>query len=217
MNHHLDTDVTQLLEIHPVNPQTRLISQAISMVNKGGVIVYPTDSAYALGCRLGDKEAMERIKALRQLPKDHNFTLICQNLSDLSAYAQVSNSVFRILKAHTPGPYTFILEATHDVPRRLQHPKKKTIGLRVPDHAITQALITAMGEPLMSVTLILPGEEEPLSDPEEIYELLKNKVDLIIDGGFCGIEPTTVVGLVSGVPEIIRVGKGDPQPFQSRS
>lgn len=209
--------MTQLLEIHPANPQTRLISQAISMVNKGGVIVYPTDSAYALGCRLGDKEGMERIKSLRNLQKNHNFTLICQNLSDLSTYAQVSNPVFRLLKAHTPGPYTFILPATHDVPRRLQHPKRKTIGLRVPDHAITQALIAAMGEPLMSVTLMLPGDEEPLSDPEQIYACLQDKVDLIINGGFSGIQPTTVIDLVSGVPEIIRIGKGDPRPFQKRA
>lgn len=206
--------MAQLLPIHPVNPQARLVQQVVAVLDGGGIIVYPTDSAYALGCHLGDKNALERIKRLRELDKNHNFTLVCQNLSELSSYAQVTNSVFRLLKAYTPGPYTFILPASHEVPRRLQHPKRKTVGLRVPDNRIALAILKALGEPLMSVSLIYPNEEIPPSDPEQIYEQLGNKVDLVVDGGFCGIEPTTVVDLVEGVPKVIRVGKGDAKPFQ---
>jgi len=206
--------LTQLISIHPVNPQARLIEQVVAVLQQDGVIVYPTDSAYALGCRLGDKGALERIKHLRNLDKNHNFTLMCQNLSELGTYARVDNPVFRLLKANTPGPYTFILPATHEVPKRLQHAKRKTIGLRVPDHPITLTMLKVLGEPLMSVSLIFPNEEALVTDPEEIYQRLEGKVDIVIDGGFCGAESTTVVDLTSGFPEIIRVGKGNPAPFQ---
>ncbi len=200
--------MTQLVHIHPLNPQQRLISQVVATLRDDGIIVYPTDSAYALGCQLGNKEAMDRIKRLRNLGKQHNFTLMCRDLSDLGIYAHVSNPVFRLLKAHTPGPYTFILSASHEVPRRLQHPKRKTIGLRVPDNPISLAILQALGEPMMSVTLIMPGEETPLSDPDDIYQTLNGQVDMVVDGGFCGIEPTTVVEFVDEVPRIVRVGKG---------
>ena len=206
--------MTQLLHIHPANPQARLINQVVAVLQKGGVIAYPTDSAYALGCHLGDKDALERIKKLRELDKNHNFTLVCQNLSEIGTYAQVSNPVFRLLKANTPGPYTFILPASQEVPRRLQHPKRKTIGLRVPDNNIALEILKVLNEPLMSVTLILPGESIPLFDPEIIYKRLQGQIDLIVDGGYCEIEPTTVIDLVEGAPKIIRVGKGDPAPFQ---
>ncbi len=206
--------MTQLLNIHPTHPQPRLLAQVVAVLKKGGIIAYPTDSAYALGCHLGDKDALERIKKLRKLDKNHNFTLICQNLSEISVYAQVNNSVFRLLKANTPGPYTFILPASHEVPRRLQHPKRKTIGLRVPDNVIALEILKALNEPLMSVTLILPGEPFPLFDPEHIYEELQGQIDLVVNGGYCEIEPTTVVDLVEGTPTIVRVGKGDPAPFQ---
>lgn len=205
--------MTQFIQIHATNPQPRLINQVVAVVRKGGVIAYPTDSAYALGCRLGDPQATERIKALRQLGKNHHFTLICQNLSELSTYAYVNNAVFRLLKANTPGPYTFILPASREVPRRLQHAKRKTIGLRVPDNLIAQELLKTLAEPLMSVTLILPGDDLPLSDAEEIYQRLAGKVDVVIDGGSCGINMTTVVDLVEGIPQLIRIGKGDPSPF----
>lgn len=184
------------------------------MLREGKVIAYPTDSAYALGCLLGDKSAQEHIQQIRHLDKNHNFTLICRNLSDLGSFAQVSNPVFRLLKAHTPGPYTFILSATHEVPRRLQHPKRKTIGLRVPGHPVVRALLEELGEPLLSSSLILPGHDFPLSDPQEISEALSGDV-VLVDGGACGIEPTTVVDLVSGKPTLLRIGKGDPAPFQA--
>lgn len=206
--------MTQLISIHPVNPQARLIEQVIDVLQQGGVIVYPTDSAYALGCRLGDKNALERIKQLRNLDKNYNFTLVCQNLSELGTYARVDNPVFRMLKANTPGSYTFILPASHEVPKRLQHAKRKTIGLRVPDHPIALALLKALGEPIMSVTLFSPGKDILITDPEEMYARLEGKVDIVVDGGFCGAESTTVIDLTSGVPEIIRVGKGNPAPFQ---
>lgn len=205
--------MTQLIQIHATNPQHRLVSQVVAVVRKGGVIAYPTDSAYALGCRLGDPQATERIKTLRQLGKNHHFTLICQNLSELSTYAYVNNSVFRLLKAYTPGPYTFILPASREVPRRLQHAKRKTVGLRVPDNLIAQEILKILAEPLMSVTLILPGDNLPLSDAEEIYQRLAGKVDVVVDGGSCGINMTTVVDLVEGTPQLIRIGKGDPSPF----
>lgn len=207
--------MTQLLHIHPINPQQRLISQVVASLRDGGVIAYPTDSAYALGCQLGNKDAIERIKLIRSLDKQHNFTLMCRDLSDLGIYARVSNSVFRLLKAHTPGAYTFILPASHEVPRRLQHPKRKTIGMRVPDNPISLAIIQTLAEPLMSVTLMLPGDDMPLADPDIIYDTLKNKVDIVVDGGFCGIEPTTVVDFVEGYPTVVRIGKGNPKPFAS--
>jgi tRNA threonylcarbamoyl adenosine modification protein (Sua5/YciO/YrdC/YwlC family) len=206
--------LTQFLHIHPDNPQKRLLNQVVTTLQKGGVIVYPTDSAYALGCQLGNKAALERIQALRQLDKNHNFTLVCRDLSDLGTYARVDNSVFRLLKAYTPGAYTFILPASNEVPRRLQHPKRKTIGVRVPNNNITLELLRTMGEPLMSITLIMPGDELPLSDPDTIYEQLHGKVDIVIDGGFCGIRPTTVIDLIEGIPKVIREGKGDPRPFE---
>jgi tRNA threonylcarbamoyl adenosine modification protein (Sua5/YciO/YrdC/YwlC family) len=199
----------QYLQIHPVNPQPRLISQAVAIVRNGGVIVYPTDSCYALGCQIGDKTAMERIQRLRKLDPGHNFTLVCRDLSDLSAYARVGNQEFRLLKSLTPGPYTFILTASHEVPRRLQNPKRKTIGLRIPDQLIVHALLEALDEPLMSVTLILPDSPQPLTDPEEMRERLGNQVDAIIDGGSCGDEPTSIIDLTGESPRVVRQGKGD--------
>ncbi len=200
--------VSQYFEIHPLNPQTRLIRQAVEIIRSGGLIVYPTDSCYALGCSLGNKAAMERIRRLRRVDARHHLSLVCRDLSELSTYARVDNRAYRFLKAHTPGPYTFILRATHEVPRRLQEPRRKTIGLRVPDNAIAQALLAELGEPIMSSTLILPGDELPLTDPHEMRERLEHDVDLVIDGGYCGVEPTTVVDLVGDMPEVIRPGKG---------
>ncbi|EZQ18421.1 threonylcarbamoyl-AMP synthase [Pseudomonas sp. G11-1] len=205
--------MSQYFQIHPDNPQARLIRQAVEIVRDGGVIAYPTDSAYALGCHLGDKNALERIRRLRQLDDKHNFTLVCRDLSELGTYAKVDNATFRLLKNNTPGPYTFILHATTEVPRRLLHPKRRTIGLRIPDHQLTLALLEALGEPLMSVTLQLPGESLPLTDAEDIRERLDKQVDLIIDGGACTIEPTTVVALLNGETEVRRIGRGDPEPF----
>lgn len=199
----------QFLEIHPDNPQLRLISQVAAVIRHGGVVAYPTDSSYALGCHIGDKAALDRIRRIRKLAPDHNFTLVCQDLSELATYARVGNAEFRILKNKTPGPYTFILPATREVPRRLQHPRRKTIGLRVPDHPITRALLDALGEPLMSVTLIMPGEALPLTDPYEIRERLGSQVDVIIDGGVCRSEPTTVIDMTGDSPEVVRHGQGD--------
>lgn len=205
--------MAQILDIHPQNPETRLIRQAADCLLGGGVIVYPTDSTYALACHIGDKNALEKIRRIRQLTDKHNFTLMCEDLSAIATYARVSNSAYRLLKAYTPGPYTFILAATAEVPRRLMHPKRKTIGLRIPDHPVAQALLTAVGEPIMSTSLILPGEDLPLSEIYDIEEKLGKHVDLIIESGACGIEPSTVIDLVDGVPEVVRVGKGDPEPF----
>lgn len=205
--------MSQFFRIHPDNPQARLIHQAVDIVRKGGVIAYPTDSAYALGCHIGDKRALERICAIRRLDDRHNFTLICRDLSDLGVYAKVNNSAYRLIKAATPGPYTFILQATKEVPRRLVHPKRKTIGLRVPDNAICMELLAQLGEPMMTTTLILPGDQYPLTDPAEIREMLEHQVDLIIDGGFCGLESTTVVNLEEQIPEIVREGCGDLSLF----
>jgi len=206
--------MNQILAIHPVNPQQRLIRQVADVVRKGGVIVYPTDSSYALGCRIGEKEPLERIRRLRQLDDKHNFTLVCSDLSQLSLFAKVDTAAFRLLKNHTPGPYTFIVNATREVPRMLLHPKRRTIGLRVPANPIAQALLEELGEPLMSVTLILPGDAEALNDPYEIRDRLEKLVDLIIDGGYGGLEPSTVVSLVDGEPQVLRDGCGDPQPFR---
>ena len=177
-------------------------------------MVYPTDSSYAVGCHIGDKSAVDRIRSLRRLDDKHNFTLVCSDLSQLGLFAKVDTAAFRLLKAHTPGPYTFILSATREVPRMLMHPKRRTIGLRVPQHPIAQALLAELGEPLMSVTLILPGESLPLSDPYEIREQIEHQVDLIIDGGYGGLEASTVVNLTEGEPQVTRVGCGDPTPFQ---
>lgn len=206
--------MSQNFYIHPDNPQQRLISQAVEIVRKGGVIVYPTDSAYALGCQLGDKSALDRIRLIRQLDKNHNFTLMCRDLGELATYAKVDNQIFRTLKANTPGAYTFILEATSEVPRRLMHPKRKTIGLRVPANPIAQALLEELAEPMMSVTLILPGDDLPLTDPDDIRTVLEKRVDVIVDGGYCGLEPTTVVDLTGDVPVLVRRGVGDFAPFE---
>jgi tRNA threonylcarbamoyl adenosine modification protein (Sua5/YciO/YrdC/YwlC family) len=206
--------MSQFFVIHPDNPQPRLVKQAVKIIQEGGVIVYPTDSAYAIGCQLANKNALERIRQLRQLDEKHNFTLICRDLSELSTYAQVDNSQFRLLKANTPGPYTFILNATREVPKRLLHPKRSTIGIRVPASKIVQALLEELDEPLMSVSLVLPDQEYPMIDAKEIYDILGNRVDLVIDGGPCGITPTTIINLVDDDPKIVRAGKGDPQVFQ---
>jgi tRNA threonylcarbamoyl adenosine modification protein (Sua5/YciO/YrdC/YwlC family) len=178
------------------------------------VVVYPTDSAYALGCHIGDKNALDRIRRIRKLDDRHNFTLVCRDLSEISTYAKVDNRVYRLLRHSTPGPYTFILRATSEVPRRLMHPKRKTVGLRVPDNRIASALMEDLGEPLMSVTLIMPGEELPLIDPYDIRETLEHQVDLVIDGGYCGMEATTVVDLADELPIVLRAGKGDVAPFE---
>jgi tRNA threonylcarbamoyl adenosine modification protein (Sua5/YciO/YrdC/YwlC family) len=200
--------VAQYFQIHPTHPQARLIKRAVELVRDGAVIVYPTDSSYALGCHLGDKAAAERIRRIRRLDDDHNFTLVCRDLSELAQYARVSNSDFRVLKAHTPGPYTFILPATREVPRRLQHPKRKTIGLRVPDHPIALALLAELNEPLMSVTVLFQNDDMPPSDAQEIRERLEHEVDAVIDGGFCGADPTTIVVLEDGAATVTRAGKG---------
>lgn len=206
--------MAQFLSIHPENPQQRLIDQAVAVLKRGGLIVYPTDSAYALGCHIGDKMALDRIRALRQLDKNHNFTLMCRDLSELATYARVNNADFRLIKGHTPGPYTFILNATSEVPRRLMHPKRKTIGMRVPNNPIALALMEHLGEPLMSSSLILPGDSVPLTDPYDIRELLEHQVELIIDGGFCGLEPTSVVDLTGDTPKVTRVGCGAVDAFE---
>lgn len=206
--------MAQYFEIHPENPQPRLIRRAVEIVRAGGVIVYPTDSSYAIGCHIGDKAAMERIRRIRSLDHRHDFTLVCRDLSEVALYARLSNADYRILRAHTPGPYTFILPATREVPRRLQNPRRKTIGLRVPEHKVAQALLAELREPIMSCTLILPGETLPLSDPEEIRSRLEHQVDLVMDGGNCGVEPTTVVVLNDGVADITRRGRGDTRSFE---
>lgn len=205
--------MSQFFQIHPHNPQPRLIRQAVAIIRAGGVIAYPTDSSYALGCQLGDRSAMERIQRIRRTDKYHNFTLVCRDLAEIAIYARVDNSQYRLLKAATPGPFTFILRATREVPRRLQNPKRKTIGIRVPDNPIVRALLEELGEPMMSSTLILPGEDRPLNDPEAIRERLEQQLDLIIDGGPCSHQPTTVLDLVDDTPRLVRQGKGDASPF----
>jgi tRNA threonylcarbamoyl adenosine modification protein (Sua5/YciO/YrdC/YwlC family) len=200
--------MSQLLELHPKNPQVRLIRRAVEAVRAGGVIVYPTDSCYALGCALGDKGAMERIARIRGTDKNHHFTLVCRDLSEIARYARVENWQYRLLKACTPGPYTFILEATREVPRRLQNPKRRTIGIRVPDHKVPLLLLEELGEPLMSSTLLLPGDPYPLTDAREIHARLGQQVTAVLDGGNCGLEPTTVVDLAGPAPVVVRLGKG---------
>jgi len=206
--------MNEFLQVQPGNPDSRVIQRAVQVLMEGWVIVYPTDSTYALGCHIGDKSALERIRRIRQLDKYHNFTLVCSDLSSIATYALVSNSAYRILKAYTPGLYTFILKATPEVPRRLMHPKRKTIGLRVPDNEVAQQILATLGEPIMSTSLILPNQTEQLFDAYEMRLKIGKRVDLIIDGGACGLEPTTMVDLVEGTPKILRIGKGDPTPFQ---
>ena len=201
------------LEIHPKNPQPRLIRQAVELIRDGGVVVYPTDSCYALGCHIGDKEAMERIARIRATDKHHHFTLVCRDLSEIATYAKVSNQNYRLLKANTPGPYTFILAATRETPKRLQNERRRTIGIRVPDHPVPLALLAELNEPLLSSTLLLPGDEHPMTDAREIQDRLKNQVDAVLDGGNCGFDPTTVIDLEGPAPVVARQGRGDPAPF----
>lgn len=205
--------MTQFFQIHAENPQPRLANQAVSIIRKGGVIVYPTDSGYALGCQIGDKTAINRIRAIRKLDDKHHMTLVCRDLSELANYAKVDNSAYRLIKNHTPGSYTFILKATSEVPRRLQHPKKKTIGLRVPDNKIALAILDALGEPIMSTTLIMPNKREIMTDPYDIRIELEGRVDLIVDGGFCGNVATSMIDLTDGTPEVLREGQGDVSAF----
>jgi tRNA threonylcarbamoyl adenosine modification protein (Sua5/YciO/YrdC/YwlC family) len=204
-----------LISIHPQNPQARLVRQAIAAMRDGSVVVYPTDSSYALGCMIGDKEAMERIRRIRDADvKTHNFTLVCRDLSEIAKYARVDNRQYRTLRAFTPGPYTFLLEATREVPKRLQNPKRRTIGLRVPDNAIVRTLLAELGEPIMSSTLLLPGETATPTDPAEIKDRLEHLVDLVIDGGTGGVEPSSVVDLSGPAPVVVRRGKGDVSAFE---
>ena len=205
--------MSQYFTLHPDTPQPRLIKQAVAILRDGGVIAFPTDSSYALGCHLGDKSAQDRIRAIREVDDKHHFTLMCRDLSEISRYAQVNNVQFRLLKANTPGSYTFILEATREVPKRLQHPKRNTIGLRVPMHPITLALLAELGEPILSMTLILPGDELPMHEAEDIRERLEKRLELIVDAGACGVEPTTVIDLTHAEPVLIRAGLGALQPF----
>jgi len=205
--------MSQLFQIHSDNPQIRLIVQAAEVIRNGGVIAYPTDCGYSLGCHIGDKAALDRIRKIRRLDDKHNFTLVCKDLSEISTYARFDNSIYRLLKHHTPGPYTFIFNATSEVPRRLVHPKRKTIGIRIPNNKIVSALLNELGEPIMSSSLILPNEEIPMSDPYDIRDTLRHQLDLVIDGGYCGIEPTTVVKMDGNIVEVLRVGAGDATAF----
>lgn len=206
--------MAQFFDIHPDNPQPRLIRRAVDILLEGGVIIYPTDSSYALGCQIGEKNAMERMRRIRNLDEKHNFTLVCRDLAEITTYAKIDNQAFRLLKSLTPGTYTFIFEGTKQVPRRLMHPRRKTIGIRVPDNIICRALLGALDQPILSTTLMLPGDDLPLTDPYEMRDLLGHQVDLIIDGGFCGLEPTTMVDLSGETALVTRVGKGDPSLFE---
>jgi tRNA threonylcarbamoyl adenosine modification protein (Sua5/YciO/YrdC/YwlC family) len=206
--------MSQFFYVHPDNPQGRLMKQAADIIKQGGVIVYPTDSGYALGCHLGDKKALERICQIRDIDKNHNFTLVCQDLSQISEYSRIDNTAYRLLKNNTPGPYTFIFKGSKEVPKRLLNPKKKTIGIRVPNNTIAQALLTELAEPIMSTSLIMPGQDMAEYDPEQIRDLLEHQVDLIVNGGYLGQHPTTVIDFSNDSIEIIRVGEGDPSPFQ---
>ena len=205
--------MSQFFTLHPTHPEIRLIKRAVDIVRKGGLIAYPTDSCYALGCHIGDKDAMERIRRVRGVDERHHFTLVCRDLSEIGTFAKVNNAQYRLLKAHTPGTYTFILQATRELPRRLAHPKRATVGVRVPEHPVTHALLTELSDPLLSSTLMLPGDENPLNDAEAIRTRLEHQVDLILDGGTCGIEPTTVIDLSEPEPILIRKGKGDITSF----
>jgi tRNA threonylcarbamoyl adenosine modification protein (Sua5/YciO/YrdC/YwlC family) len=201
--------MTEYVHIHPKNPQARQVTRVIEQLRAGAVVAYPTDSSYALGCHMGDKAAMERIRRIRDFGRQHQFTLLCRDLSEVSVYAKFDNQAFRLLKSLTPGPYTFILQAMHGVPRRALHEKRKTIGIRIPDHPTAMALLQALNEPLMSCTLIMPGEILPLSEPEQVHDALVNRVDIIVDGGPCSLEPTTVLDLTEGLPRLLRQGKGE--------
>jgi len=203
--------MARIVTLHPQDPQPRRVAEVVAAIRAGGLIAYPTDSCYALGCHIGDKRAMDRIHRIRRTDKNHNFTLVCSDLSEISAYARVDNSAYRLLRAHTPGAYTFILPATREVPKRLQNPKRRTIGLRVPDHRIVRAMLDALGEPIMSSTLSLPGDDLPLTSADDIEERIGHEVELIIDGGPVGIEPTTVVDLSGGRVEILRAGRGSTE------
>jgi tRNA threonylcarbamoyl adenosine modification protein (Sua5/YciO/YrdC/YwlC family) len=205
--------MSQFFVLHPTHPETRLIKRAVEIVRQGGLIAYPTDSCYALGCHIGDKTAMERIRRIRGVDERHQFTLVCRDLSEIGTYAKVDNSQYRLLKAHTPGTYTFILKATRELPRRLAHPKRATIGVRVPDHVVASALLAELGEPILSSTLVLPEASEPLNDAEAIREALEHQLDVILDGGACGIEPTSIIDLSQDVPSLVRRGKGDVSMF----
>ena len=205
--------MAQFFTIHPVNPQRRLIALAVDILRKGGVIAYPTDSCYALGCHIGDKPAMQRMRWIRDIDERHHLSLMCRDLSEIGSYARVDNAIYRVLKQTTPGSYTFILEATRELPRRILHANRKTIGVRIPDHAVAQALLEALNEPLLSTTLILPGDAEPLDDALEIRARLEHSVDLIIDAGPCGVQPTTVIDLTGAAPEVVRQGRGAVAPF----
>lgn len=207
--------MSQFFKVHPVNPQRRLLERAAEVLHNGGVIVYPTDSSYALGCHLGDKSALEKIRRIRRTERDHDFTLVCRDLSEIATYARVDNWAYRLVRSLTPGPYTFILKATHEVPKRLQDPKKRSIGIRVPNHRIVTELLDVVGEPIMSSTLLLPGEELPLTNPEDIRDRLEKQVDAIVDGGICGFEPTTVLDLSDGKVTVVRQGKGEASQFET--
>lgn len=205
---------SRFIEVHPTDPQVRLIRQAVQIIRDGGLVVYPTDSCYALGCHIGDKEAMERIARVRQTDKHHHFTLVCRDLSEIAKYARVNNQQYRTLRAFTPGPYTFLLQATKETPKRLQNPKRRTIGIRVPEHPVPQVILAELGEPIMSSTLILPGDDLPMTDAREIQERLYHQVDAVIDGGNCGHEPTSVIDLAGIAPVVARHGKGDVSAFE---
>lgn len=205
--------MSQFFQIHPENPQLRLIKQSAQILHAGGIIALPTDSCYALVCHLDDKDAVERLRRIRDVDDKHHLTLLCRDLSEISQYARVDNRQYRTLKSATPGPYTFILEATKEVPRRLSHPARKTIGLRVPENPIARALLEELGQPLLGSTLILPGEEDPLTDPDEIRDRLERQVELVIDGGACSLEPTTVIDLTADEPVLLRQGRGDARMF----
>lgn len=205
--------MSQYFQIHPDNPQLRLIKQAAQIIGSGGIVALPTDSCYALVCQLDDKNAVERLRRIRNVDDKHHLTLLCRDLSEISLYARIDNWQYRLLKATTPGPYTFILEATKEVPRRLSHPSRKTIGLRVPENRIAHALLEELGQPLLGTTLILPGEEDALTDPDEIRNRLERQIELIIDGGACSLEPTTVIDISAEAPVLLRQGRGDTAPF----
>jgi tRNA threonylcarbamoyl adenosine modification protein (Sua5/YciO/YrdC/YwlC family) len=205
--------MTQYLSIHPEDPQARLLAMAAEVVRKGGLVAFPTDSCYALGCHLGDKDAVERIRAIRGVDDRHHLTLMCRDLSEIAQFARVDNTQYRLLKATTPGSYTFILEGTNELPRRVLHPKRKTIGLRVPAHPVALALLEQLGEPLLTTTLMLPGDEFPLTEGWEIQDRLDDRLELILDGGHCGTEPTTVIDLTGALPLLVRTGRGPLAPF----